>query len=149
MNAKRYFDGRVVPRDFRGPRRMSNDVEGGTLAYLLRIADHRILWFGSMNYIERELPGLQPDVVMIAAAHQRREIHDYTGRLLRVLGRPRLVFATHWDEQSLPFGAPQDERLQEAALFVKEAKAAAPRTRVIVPMHLERHVLPPRSGARA
>ena len=141
MNAKRYFDGRVVPRDFRGPRRMSNDVEGGTLAYLLRIGGHRILWFGSMNYIERELLGLRPDVVMIAAAHQRREIHDYTGRLMRVLGRPPLVFATHWDEQSFPFGAPQAERLKEAEVFVKEVKAIAPRTRVIVPMHLERHVL--------
>ncbi len=143
MNEKRYFDGRVVPRDFRGPRRMSNDVEGGTLAYLLRIAGHQILWFGSMNYIERELLGLRPGVVMIAAAHQRRQIHDYTGRLMRVLGRPRIVFATHWDEQSFPFGAPQDERLKEAETFVKEVKAVSPRTRVTVPRHLERHVLPP------
>jgi L-ascorbate metabolism protein UlaG (beta-lactamase superfamily) len=148
MNDKRYFDARVVPRDFRPPRRMSNDVEGGTLAYLLRLAGHRILWFGSINYVERELLGLRPDVVMIAAARQRREIHDYTGRLLRVLGRPPLVFATHWDEQSLPFGAPQDERLKEAAVFAQEVKAAAPRTRVIVPRHLERHVLPPARARR-
>jgi L-ascorbate metabolism protein UlaG (beta-lactamase superfamily) len=148
MNDKRYFDGRVVPRDFRGPRRMSNDVEGGTLAYLLRIGGYQLMWFGSMNYVERELLGLRPDVALIAAAHQRREIHDYTGRLLRVLGRPRLVFATHWDEQGLPFGAPQDERLAEAARFVAEVKAAAPRTRVVVPRHLEPHLLPPPRARR-
>lgn len=144
LNGKHFFDSRVVPRDFRGPRRLGTDVEGGTLAYLLRIARYQILWFGSMNYIEREVEGLRPDVAMIAAARQRLEIHDYTGRLLRALGRPRIVFATHWDEQSFPFGAPQDERLREAAVFVKEVRAVAPRTRVILPRHFERHTLPRR-----
>ncbi|MGH7388134.1 MAG: MBL fold metallo-hydrolase [Candidatus Rokuibacteriota bacterium] len=141
LNGKHFFDARVVPRDFRGPRRMADDVEGGTLAYFLRLAGHRILWFGSMNYIEREVAGLRPDVALIAAARQRLEIHDYTGRLLRALGRPPLVIATHWDEQSLPFGAPQDERLREAEVFVAEVEAASPRTRVIVPRHFESFVL--------
>src|SRR5260370_23719118 len=99
---------------------------------------------GSMNYIEGEVAGLRPDVAMIAAARQRLEIYDYTGRLMRALGFPRLVFATHWDEQSFPFGAPQDERLHEAEVFVKEVKKVSPRTRVILPHHLERHTLPPR-----
>src|SRR5207245_2841456 len=89
LNGKHYYDGRVVPRDFSGPRRMTNDVEGGTLAYLIRVAGRRILWFGSMNYIEREVAGLRPDVALIAAARQRREIHAYTGRLMRALARPR------------------------------------------------------------
>jgi L-ascorbate metabolism protein UlaG (beta-lactamase superfamily) len=142
LDGKRYFDGRTLPHDFRGPRRMRDDVEGGTLAYLLRVGGHRILWFGSMNYIEREVEGLRPHVAMIAAARQRLEIHDYTGRLLRALGRPPIVFATHWDEQSLPYGAPQDERLREAAVFVREVRAVAPRTRVIVPRHFQRHLLP-------
>jgi L-ascorbate metabolism protein UlaG (beta-lactamase superfamily) len=143
LHGKHYYDGRVVPRDFRGPRRMDNDVEGGTLAYLLRLAGHRILWFGSMNYLEREVQGLRPDVALIAAARQRLEIHDYTRRLMRALDNPRLVFATHWDEQSLPYGAPQDARLREAAVFVREVKAASPRTRVVVPRHFESHVLEP------
>jgi L-ascorbate metabolism protein UlaG (beta-lactamase superfamily) len=141
LNGKHFFDSRVVPRDFRGPRRMANDVEGGTLAYLLRLGGHQILWFGSMNYIEREIAGLRPDVAMIAAARQRLEVYDYTGRLLRALGFPALVVATHWDEQSLPYGAPQDERLREAEVFVKEVKTVSPRTRVIVPRHFETCVL--------
>ena len=57
LNGKHFFDSRVVPRDFRGPRRHGTDVEGGTLAYLLRLASYEILWFGSMNYIEREVAG--------------------------------------------------------------------------------------------
>lgn len=143
LNGKHFFDSRVVPRDFRGPRRLGSDVEGGTLAYLLRVGGYQILWFGSMNYIEREVQGLRPDVAMIAAARQRLEIHHYTARLMRALGYPKLVFATHWDEQSFPYGAPQDERLREAEVFVKEVKAASPRTRVILPRHFERHTLPP------
>lgn len=138
MNERRYFDSRVVPRDFRGPRRMSNDVEGGTVAYFLRLGGRQILLFGSMNYIEEEIAGLRPDVALVAAARQRLEIHDYTGRLMRALHFPRLVIATHWDEQSFPFGAPQDERLREAQVFVREVKRASPRSRVIVPRHFER-----------
>jgi len=144
LNNKHFFDSRVVPRDFRGPRRLATDVEGGTLAYLLRLAGYRILWFGSMNYIEREVQGLRPDVAIIAAARQRLEIYDYTGRLMRALGLPRVVFATHWDEQSFPFGAPQDDRLREAEVFVREVKKVSPRTRVVLPGHFERHTLPPK-----
>jgi len=144
LNGKQFFDSRVVPRDFRGPRRLGTDVEGGTLAYLLRLGGYQILWFGSMNYIEREVAGLRPDVAMIAAARQRLEIYEYTPRLMRALGNPRVVFATHWDEQSFPFGASQDARLREAEAFVQEVKAISPRTRVILPLHLERHTLPPK-----
>src|SRR5262245_327902 len=148
LNGKHFFDSRTVPRDFRGPRRLGSDVEGGTLAYLLRLAGYEILWFGSMNFIEREVQGLRPDVAMIAAARQRLEIYDYTWRLMRALGRPPIVFATHWDEQSFPFGAPQDERLREAELFLREVKKASPRTRVILPRHFERHTLPPKRARR-
>jgi L-ascorbate metabolism protein UlaG (beta-lactamase superfamily) len=123
LNGKHFFDSRVVPRDFRSPRRLGTDVEGGTLAYLLRLAGWEILWFGSMNYIEREVQGLRPDVAMIAAARQRLEIYDYTRRLMRALGLPRVVFATHWDEQSFPFGAPQNERLRERSSFGKSRKS--------------------------
>lgn len=147
LNSKHYFDSRVAPRDVQGPRRMRDDVEGGTLAYLVRLAGHRILWFGSMNYIEREVAGLRPDVALIAAARQRLEIHDYTARLLRALDFPPLVLATHWDEQSLPYGAPQDERLREAEAFADEVKAASPRTRVVIPRHFEVHRLARRRRA--
>lgn len=149
LNGKHFFDSRVVPDDFRGPRRLPTDVEGGTLAYLLRLGGYQILWFGSMNYIEREIAGLRPDVAMIAAARQRLEIFDYTGRLMRALGNPRVVFATHWDEQSFPFGAPQDDRLREAEVFVREVKTVSPRTRVILPRHFERQTLPPKRSTRA
>jgi hypothetical protein len=112
--------------------------------YLLRLADYQILWFGSMNYIERELQGLRPDVAMIAAARQRLEIYDYTSRLMRVLGFPPLVLATHWDEQSFAFGASQDERLREAEVFLKEVRKASLRSQAVLLRHFQRHTFAPK-----
>src|SRR5262245_54798798 len=99
LSAKHYFSSGVVSRDIARPLRLRDYVEGGTLAYLIRLGGHQVLVFGSMNYIEREVQGLRPGIALVPAAWPRREIHDYTGRLLRALGRPRVVVATHWDEQ--------------------------------------------------
>jgi L-ascorbate metabolism protein UlaG (beta-lactamase superfamily) len=136
LSGKHYFQSGTIP-PVQNPLQLRDYLEGGTLAYLLRIAGRQVLVFGSMNYLERELEGLRPDAVLVAAARPRREIHRYTERLLRVLGRPPTVIATHWDNQGLPFGAPQDEAMEEAATFVREVKAVAPRSRVLVPRHFE------------
>jgi hypothetical protein len=112
-------------------------IEGGTLAYLVRIGGRQILVFGSMNYIEREVEGLRPDVVLVGAMPERREIYQYTPRLLRMLGYPRLVLPTHWDRFNVPYGAPQTEALDRVQTFVAEVQAASPRTTVIVPKHFE------------
>jgi hypothetical protein len=119
------------------PLRTRDYVEGGTLAFLVRLAGRQILAFGSMNYIEREVEGLRPDVALVAAARPRREIHDYTGRLLRALGRPPVVVVTHWDSQSLPYGAPQDEALREAQTLIREVRTVSPRARVVLPRHFQ------------
>jgi hypothetical protein len=58
------------------------------VAYLLRLAGHQVLIMGSMNYIEREMEGLRPDLALVGANSQRREIYDYAGRLMRALGHP-------------------------------------------------------------
>lgn len=39
------------------------------------------------------MEGLEPDVVLVGAASSRKEIYDYTGRLLRALHFPPLVSA--------------------------------------------------------
>ncbi len=81
----------LFPADAKPPFRLGELlVEGGTLAYLVRIGSRQVLALGSMNYIEREVDGLRPDVALIGPMPERREIYDYTARLLRVLGHPRL-----------------------------------------------------------
>ena len=64
----------VFPRDAKPPFRMGDLlIEGGTLVYLIRLGGREILAFGSMNYIEREIEGLRPDVALIGAMPERRE----------------------------------------------------------------------------
>lgn len=135
--AKRYFESGTVPRNVLAPMRMCEYCEGGTLGYYLRWGDHRIVMFGSMNYLERELYDLETTMALVPAAAPRLHIHDYTGRLLRRLGHPPLVIATHWDIQAFPYGASQDEALKQAETFVAEVRETSPQAEVVVPHHFD------------
>jgi hypothetical protein len=97
----------------------------------------------SKSYIEREVEGLRPDVVMVGAGASRAEIHDYIGQLMRALGFPMLVLATHWDNYFLPFDASQDEYLRPLQAFTQEVHAASARTRVILPKYFQPIALEP------
>lgn len=112
-------------------------IEGGTVAYLIRMNGRQILVFGSMNYIEREVEGLRPDVVLVGAMPERREIYDYTGRLLRALGSPRIVLPTHWDRFNVPYEVSQEPALQRLQSFLSEVKATSPKSIAIVPKYFE------------
>ena len=110
-------------------------AEGGTFAYLIRIAGRQVLVLDTANFIERELAGLRPDVAIVAPG-LRAEIHDYTCRLLHALGDPPVVVATHFDDwHHAPHDDPPDDDLQR---FVAEIHRCAPNTRAIVPKHFER-----------
>ncbi|MAO56857.1 MAG: hypothetical protein CMM61_14350 [Rhodospirillaceae bacterium] len=147
LSCKLYKDFGTVPvKD--DPLTLDEYVEGGTLAYLLRFAGREILLFGSMNYIEREVEGLRPDIVFVASAPPRLDIHDYTGRLMRCLGKPPLVVATHWDDQGLPFGANQDHALKHTPAFIDEVKAVSPNSEVFVPLHFQTLVLDGKGNMR-
>lgn len=139
---KHYYDGRTIPATISPPFKLGDLAEGGSLAFLIRIGGHRILTFGSMNYIEREIQGLRPDVVLAGAGESRVENYDYAGRLMRALGNPNIVLPTHWDNYFVPFDAPQDESLARLRAFVDEIHAASPRTRVIIPKYFEPISLP-------
>ena len=126
-----------MPPDIRPPFRFGDLVEGGSLIFVLRFGGYEILTMGSMNYIEREMEGLRPDVVLVGAGFSRAEIYDYSGRLMRALGWPSLVIPTHWDNFSLPYDASQDAAIKaKVEPFLDEMKVASPKTRVIVPKGL-------------
>jgi len=133
----RYFDSRKVPGDLKGPPRLEDYVEGGTLAWMIRFGDRRIVVLCSMNYIEKEMQGLAPEIALIPAAHWRLQVYDYTGRLMRALGLPPTVIATHWDKQTSPYGENQDAFLDQAETFVSEVKKVSPQSRIVVPKHFE------------
>lgn len=138
IDHKHYFSSETAPPNLKSPLTLRQiHPEGGTLAYLVRIGGHRILVFGGMNYIERELVGLQPDVALVGAAGSRKEIYDYTGRLMGVLGNPPLIIPTHWDNFLLPYEASQQAAIDAVQQFVKEVQSASPNTNVIVPKYFE------------
>ena len=138
LDHKRYFSSATAPAGMKAPLTLEQiHPEGGTLAYLIRFNGHQILVFGGMNYIEREIEGLEPDVAVIGAGSSRKEIYDYTGRLMRALHSPALVLPTHWDNFLAPYSASQQTNLDALQSFAKEVVAASPKTKVIVPKYFE------------
>jgi len=139
---KRYNDGfwaGSTRLGLKAPLHESDYAEGGTLIYLLRIAGHQIFIMGAMNYIEREIDGLRPDIAIIGAGAGRKEIYDYTPRLMRALGDPPIVFPTHWDDYAIK---PRAEALKAVNVFADEVRAASPQTKVIVPDYFAPVTLP-------
>jgi len=138
LDHKHYFSSATAPTGLKAPLTLEQiHPEGGTLAYLIRFHSHQILAFGGNNYIEREIVGLEPDVALIGAGASRKEIYDYSGRLMRDLHYPAIVLPTHWDNFLAPFEASQEPALEALQSFVQEIIAASPKTRVIVPKYFE------------
>ena len=138
LDHKHYFSSATAPPGMKEPLTLEQiHPEGGTLAYLIRFPEHQILAFGGMNYIEREIVGLEPDVVLMGAGASRKEIYDYTGRLMRDLHYPALVLPTHWDNFLLPYDASQESAIEALRSFAQEVIAASPKTKVIVPKYFE------------
>lgn len=125
----------VFSANAKPPFRFRDFVEGGTLAYLITMRRVQVLAFGSMNYIERDLQGLRPDVVLMGAMPDRNEVRDYTSRLLRVLNYPPLVLPTHWDAFNAPYGLSQRPAIARLQSFFAEVRAASPHSRTFVPAY--------------
>lgn len=127
----------AIPLDAAAPLHLNQFAEGGTLAYLIRLGGKQILVFGSMNYIEREVEGLRPDVALVGAMPERREIHDYTNRLLKAIGYPRMVLPTHWDRFNVTYDVSQAPAIERLQSFLADVKAASPQSVVTVRKYFE------------
>ena len=144
LDHKHYFSSESAPAGMKAPLTLRQmHPEGGTLAYLVRFRGHQILAFGGMNYIEREIEGLRPDVVLVGAAGSRKESYDYCGRLMRALQFPALVLPTHWDNFTAPYGASQQVSIEALQPFLEEMRAASPKTKVVAPKYFEAIPLEP------
>ena len=143
LDHKHYFSSETTPAGLKAPLTLQQmHSEGGTLAYLIRLRGHRILVFGGMNYIEREIQGLEPDVVLVGAGSSRKELYDYSGRLMRALQFPALVLPTHWDNFTAPYEASQEPAVEALRSFVEEIKVASPKSTIIVPKYFEEIAVP-------
>lgn len=140
LGQKRYFDSRRYDRDTKltVPLRVEQFIEGGSLMFLARFEKHSVLTMGSMNFIERELEGLDPDILLAGVNGSRLGLYQYDERLLKVTGKPPVVIPTHWDNFRLPYGFSQEAAIEDKLKpFAETVSQVSPQTRVIIPRHLE------------
>ncbi len=80
------------------PETISDLLEGGTLGYLVTIADRYSVLFlsGTANFVEREVEGLRPDALVLGMSGHAN-VFDYTARALRAT-RPKLLVPSHHDD---------------------------------------------------
>lgn len=138
LRDKQYFSSESIPQNIKVPLQIKDYVEGGSLMFYFRFKDHNILTMGSMNFIENEIKGLRPDILLAGSANSRNEIFNYTERLLRLTGFPKFVLPTHWDDFRVTYETSQEKALESKVLpFVDDVNKVSPKTSVIIPKHLE------------
>jgi L-ascorbate metabolism protein UlaG (beta-lactamase superfamily) len=138
LNGKHYFDSRTQPDTLKAPLQIKDFVEGGSLMYFIRFKNHTVLTAGSMNFIEREVQGIHPDILLPGVNFSRLEIYNYTERLLKSTGYPKIIIPTHWDNYRVPYGFSQKIPIKKKIMpFIDEVKSASPNSKVIIPVHLE------------
>ncbi len=140
LGEKHYHDSRRWDAEsgLEAPLRIDQFIEGGSLSFLARFEGRTVLTMGSMNFIEREFEGLDPDVLLAGINGSRLGLYNYDERLLRVTDYPPVVIPTHWDNFRLPYGFSQRANYERnIAPFIDVAAKVSPETRVISPTHLE------------
>ena len=145
LNDKHYHDSRRWTEEtgLEAPLRIDQFIEGGSLQFLARFDGHEVLTMGSMNFLERELEGIRPDVLLAGINGSRLGLYRYDERLLEVTGYPPVVVPTHWDNFRLPYGFSQEEnRERNLVPFLRTVESVAPGTNVILPTHLEPFEIP-------
>ena len=140
LNEKHYHDTRRwnAETGLEAPLRIDQFIEGGSLSFLARFARHDILTMGSMNFIEREFEGLNPDILLAGVNGSRLGLYNYDQRLLKSTGNPPIIIPTHWDNFRLPYGFSQQANIERNLVpFIETVGVLSPDSRVIPPTHLE------------
>ncbi len=137
LNDKHYLDSRTYTEVPEAPLRVSEFIEGGSLMFLARFTKHEVLTMGSMNFVERELVGLQPDILLAGVNRSQLGLYKYNERLLAVTNNPKWIIPTHWDNFRLPYGFSQQDAVEQKLLpFVEDVIKLSPKTKVLIPKHL-------------
>ncbi|MCE7997155.1 MAG: hypothetical protein HEP71_34665 [Roseivirga sp.] len=137
LNKKHYIDNRVYSEVPKAPLRVSDFIEGGSLMFLARFDNHKVLTMGSMNFVERELFGLEPDILLAGVNQSQLGLYKYNERLLAGTNYPKVIIPSHWDNFRLPYGFSQQAAVELKLIpFKEDVKKLSPETKVIIPTHL-------------
>lgn len=134
---KHYYDSRVYREPPAVPMKVIDFIEGRSLMFLARFEGHEVLTMGSMNFVERELHRIKPDVLLAGVNLSQNGLYNYTERLINVTNKPKIIIPTHWDNFRLPYGFSQEKGVEiKLKPFIKEVKKLAPDSKVLIPVHL-------------
>lgn len=137
LNNKHYLDSRTYTEPPEAPLKVSEFIEGGSLMFLARFAKHTVLTMASMNFVERELVGQKPDILLAGVNRSQLGLYKYNERLLAVTNYPKIIIPTHWDNFRLPYGFSQQSGVEQKLLpFKEDVKRLSPETEVLIPTHL-------------
>ena len=137
LDNKHYIDNRTYIEVPKTPLKVSEFIEGGSLMFLARFTNHNVLTMASMNFVESELLGQKPDVLLAGVNRSQLGLYKYNERLLAVTNYPKIIIPTHWDNFRLPYGFSQQSGVEQKLIpFQKAVKKLSPETKVIIPKHL-------------
>ena len=138
LNNKHYIDSRTYTSPPEAPLKVSEFIEGGSLMFLARFANHNVLTMGSMNFVERELFGVEPDILLAGVNRSQFGLYKYNERLVAVTNNPKVIIPTHWDNFRIPYGFSQQDAVEQKLIpFREHVKRLSPQTKVIIPEHLK------------
>jgi len=138
LRKKLYFSSESIPKDIKVPLKIKQYVEGNSLMYYFRFKNHKVLTMGSMNFIGDAIEGLEPNILLAGSANSRKEIYNYTERLLSLTNYPDIIIPTHWDDFRVTYDASQEAAIRsKAAPFIEDVKNISTNAVIILPKHLE------------
>jgi len=138
LNDKHYIDSREYKKPPKAPLKVSEFIEGGSLMFLARFDSHKILTMGSMNFVERELYGIKPDILLAGVNQSQLGLYNYNQRLINVTNKPKYIIPTHWDNFRLPYSFSQQSSIDLKLIpFKKDVEMLSPNSQVLIVRHLE------------
>ena len=138
LRKKQYFSSESIPKDVKIPMQIKEFVEGNSLMFYFRFNNDKILTMGSMNFLENEIKGLKPNILLAGSANSRKDIYNYTERLLSLTNFPSIIIPTHWDDFRVTYTASQTKAAESKAFpFIEEVKILSPKSKTFLPIHLK------------
>ena len=138
LNNKHYLDSREYTKPPKTPLRVSDFIEGRSLMFLARFKSHKVLTMGSMNFVESELVGIHPDILLAGVNQSQLGLYNYNERLIKVTGYPKTIIPTHWDNFRLPYGFSQENSIILKLLpFKKNVEKLSTQSSVKIVRHLQ------------
>jgi L-ascorbate metabolism protein UlaG (beta-lactamase superfamily) len=118
-----------ITKPLAGPLKGGDFVEGGCYLYYFTFGKHRVLHQSTAGFIEENLNGLQPDVLLMAATDRTYDL----ARVLKTLS-PKTIILQHFDEWRAPVsqGLPAGNR-RRAQRFANDIRAIDPAIKTLIP----------------